>query len=242
VGRRAAVPVRRGRAAGRATRSAICSSPASGSGSGDAVSGLDMVGKLLDVQGRVLPMASVPLDIEADVIGLDPDRPDEVTRRPGPGERRQVPRRAGGAAGARRPARLPRVGGGDPAGRPHRAGARDPGSPSVLVHLLVPETGRGDPHDASASRILTMNLVPADETQPASPRRTTWRSSPSTRPDCGWTPSCATHLRRRRSAPAPGTPPRWGRSWCRRPLRASDGSPRHDVNRLASVYSDVIGH
>ena len=26
------------------------------------------------------------------------------------------------------------------------------------------------------------------------------------------------------------------------PLRVLDGSPSHDVNRLASVYSDVIGH
>ena len=26
------------------------------------------------------------------------------------------------------------------------------------------------------------------------------------------------------------------------PLRASDGTPRHDVNRLASVYADLIGH
>lgn len=35
---------------------------------GDEVKGLDWVGKLLHAHGRVLPMASVPLDIEADVI------------------------------------------------------------------------------------------------------------------------------------------------------------------------------
>ena len=44
---------------------------------GDPVAGLDMVARLLGAKGRVLPMASVPLDIEADVIGLDPDKPDE---------------------------------------------------------------------------------------------------------------------------------------------------------------------
>ncbi len=34
---------------------------------GDTVAGLDLVGELLGSQGRVLPMAAVPLDIEADV-------------------------------------------------------------------------------------------------------------------------------------------------------------------------------
>lgn len=34
---------------------------------GDQVAGLDLVGELLGAQGRVLPMANVPLDIEADV-------------------------------------------------------------------------------------------------------------------------------------------------------------------------------
>ncbi|MFT4299961.1 MAG: uridine diphosphate-N-acetylglucosamine-binding protein YvcK [Aeromicrobium sp.] len=42
---------------------------------GDHVAGLDLVGDLLGSQGRVLPMAAVPLDIEADVHLLSaPDR------------------------------------------------------------------------------------------------------------------------------------------------------------------------
>jgi uncharacterized cofD-like protein len=42
---------------------------------GDHVVGLDLVGELLGAQGRVLPMASVPLDIEADVhLRSAPDR------------------------------------------------------------------------------------------------------------------------------------------------------------------------
>ena len=35
----------------------------------DAVEGLDMVAAMLHVEGRVLPMAAVPLVIEADVVG-----------------------------------------------------------------------------------------------------------------------------------------------------------------------------
>jgi len=38
----------------------------------DPVAGLDMVGELLRTRGRVLPMSSVPLQIEADVLGLAP--------------------------------------------------------------------------------------------------------------------------------------------------------------------------
>jgi uncharacterized cofD-like protein len=42
---------------------------------GDHVAGLDLVGDLLGAQGRVLPMAAVPLDIEADVhLTSAPDR------------------------------------------------------------------------------------------------------------------------------------------------------------------------
>lgn len=42
---------------------------------GDQVAGLDLVGDLLGAQGRVLPMAAVPLDIEADVhLRSAPDR------------------------------------------------------------------------------------------------------------------------------------------------------------------------
>ena len=42
---------------------------------GDPVAGLDWVGRLLRVTGRVLPMAAVPMDIVARVEGLDPAAP-----------------------------------------------------------------------------------------------------------------------------------------------------------------------
>ena len=47
---------------------------------GDEVAALDLVGKLLRAQGRVLPMSVVPLDIEAEVAGLDPGRSGEVRK------------------------------------------------------------------------------------------------------------------------------------------------------------------
>jgi len=42
---------------------------------GDTVLGLDWVGRLLGAHGRVLPMASVPLELVAQVQGIDPEFP-----------------------------------------------------------------------------------------------------------------------------------------------------------------------
>lgn len=43
------------------------------------VRGLDLVGKLLNTRGRVLPMCEIPLDIEATVLGADPEAPEEIS-------------------------------------------------------------------------------------------------------------------------------------------------------------------
>ncbi|KRF11676.1 hypothetical protein ASG90_18105 [Nocardioides sp. Soil797] len=45
---------------------------------GGHVNGLEWVARLLDARGRVLPMATTPMDITADVRGIDPTRPDDV--------------------------------------------------------------------------------------------------------------------------------------------------------------------
>jgi uncharacterized cofD-like protein len=46
---------------------------------GDHVAALDWVGRLLGARGRVLPMALTPMDITAQVRGLDPSAPDSLT-------------------------------------------------------------------------------------------------------------------------------------------------------------------
>jgi uncharacterized cofD-like protein len=45
---------------------------------GDPVRGLDLVGRLLGARGRVLPMAAEPLEIVAEIVGHDPDRPGQA--------------------------------------------------------------------------------------------------------------------------------------------------------------------
>ena len=125
---------------------------------GDPVVALDEACQLLGVTGRVLPMAAEPLDIEADVAGLD-------------GDSDTLRRIRGQVAVATTPGRVQRVW-----LRPQRPQAcaeavcavqdadvvvLGPGSwfTSVLPHLLVPDLA--DALDGTvARRIIVLNLVP----------------------------------------------------------------------------------
>ncbi|MCI2418562.1 uridine diphosphate-N-acetylglucosamine-binding protein YvcK [Saccharopolyspora sp. K220] len=128
---------------------------------GDPVEVLDQACRLLGVRGRVLPMSTVPLDMSADVVGLDSD-PDAVRTIRGqvaiastPGRVKQVRLHANGAD--------------QPAACPQAVQAvldadlvlLGPGSwfTSVLPHLLVPQL-----HEAlvstTARRFVVLNLVP----------------------------------------------------------------------------------
>jgi uncharacterized cofD-like protein len=138
---------------------------------GDTVAGLDWVGRLLRTQGRVLPMAAVPLDIVAEVEGADPARPHEVTRVRGQAECATTPGRV------RSITLLPS----DPPAVPEAIAAVHaadwvifgPGSwfTSVLPHLLVPELAAAL-QETRASRMVALNLVPQPgETEGFSPHR-----------------------------------------------------------------------
>jgi uncharacterized cofD-like protein len=141
---------------------------------GDPVAALDEARRLIGVSGRVLPMSAEPLEIEAEVAGLD--------------ENGAVRRIRGQVAVASTPGQVQRItlhtmG---PSGAPPRAceqavdavlGADvvflGPGSwfTSVLPHLLVPGL-----HDAlvrtAATKVVILNLVPQPgETAGFSPER-----------------------------------------------------------------------
>ncbi|NLE97171.1 MAG: uridine diphosphate-N-acetylglucosamine-binding protein YvcK, partial [Propionibacterium sp.] len=130
---------------------------------GDEVAALDMVGDLLRTRGRVLPMSSVPLEIEADVMGLDPFAPDELNTLTGQAT----------VAKARATVQAVRIVPENPPARPEAVEAileadavvLGPGSwfTSVIPHLLVPDllAALGE---TSAQRILVLNIAPADET------------------------------------------------------------------------------
>jgi uncharacterized cofD-like protein len=141
----------------------------------DPIAALEAAGALLGVHGRVLPMSLRPLDIEADVIGLDSDP-------------RAVRRIRGQVAVATTPGRVQRIRL-HPMGHPQDpptacpAAVRavldadvvllGPGSwfTSVLPHLLVPELHEALV-DTAARKVLVLNLVPQPgETAGFSPER-----------------------------------------------------------------------
>lgn len=204
----------------------------------DPVAGLDMVGALLRTQGRVLPMAAVPLTIEADVVGSDPDRPDDLSLLRG----QATVAKTGGDVRAVR--LLPP----DPPARRESVDSvldadhvvLGPGSwfTSVIPHLLVPELADAIV-STRAQRILTMNLVPADETDgfPASRHLEVLADHcPELRLDVVIVdPTFAVD-----------DPPleRFTRSLGARlvveNVRMRDGSPRHDPHRLAAVYAGLM--
>jgi uncharacterized cofD-like protein len=138
---------------------------------GDAVGGLDWVGRLLGAQGRVLPMSAVPLDITAEVLGNDPAEPDALTT-----VRGQV-------AAATATGDVVRVSL-DPEDPPACEESLEavrtadwvvlgPGSwfTSVIPHLLVPQL-RDALQESSARKLVVLNLVPqAGETEGFSPER-----------------------------------------------------------------------
>jgi uncharacterized cofD-like protein len=123
------------------------------------VEGLDWVGRLLGAQGRVLPMAGVPLDISAQVRGADPDRPDDVETVRGQVEVASTP-------GLVESVELVPA---DPPACPEAIDAvhaadwviLGPGSwyTSVLPHLLVPEL-QAALTKTGARRCVTLNLAP----------------------------------------------------------------------------------
>lgn len=206
---------------------------------GDPVAGLDMVARLLKAEGRVLPMASVPLEIEADVIGLDPLRPDEISYVRG---QEQV---AKTTAEVRSVHLTPH----DPPACPESLASvweadwivLGPGSwfTSVIPHLLVPDLARAI-LQTKAKRLLTLNLEPAGETAGFTAARhieLLAEHAPHLRLDVVLADSRFAaddpHL-----ASYAGS---LGAELVVADLAARDGSPRHDHLRLAAAYAEIMG-
>jgi uncharacterized cofD-like protein len=206
---------------------------------GDPVAGLDMVARLLGAKGRVLPMASVPLDIEAEVIGLDPRLPDEPAIVRG---QERVAKTTGEVRAVRV---LPH----DPPACPESTEVvleadwivLGPGSwfTSVIPHLLVPKLAHSI-LQTQAKRLLTMNLEPAGETAGFTAARhieLLAEHAPHLRLDVVLADrrfaSEDIHLADRAHS--------LGARLVIADLAARDGSARHDPLRLASAYAEIMG-
>ena len=202
---------------------------------GDTVEGLDWVGRLLGARGRVLPMAAVPLEIEADV--LDTDGVAQIVR----GQSTVAVTRCRIQQIRLLPER--------PAACPQAVEAvmsadwiiLGPGSwyTSVLPHLLVPELAAAL-YETPARRLVTLNLSPemgetagmgaADHLRALAQHAPGLRidavvADPSAVPDVG---------------PVIDQAEAMGARLLLRQVRTGDGAARHDPLRLAAAFRDVF--
>ena len=207
---------------------------------GDTVQGLDWVARLLGAHGRVLPMASVPLDIVAEVEGADPDRPDELT---------MVRGQVACATTTGRVRSISLI----PANPPacpeavHAIGAADwvvlgPGSwfTSVLPHLLVPELATALV-GTSARRLVALNLAPQPgETTGFSPHahlEVLADHAPALSIDVVLADRAATRGATAELEKAAGL---LGARLVLADLAMDDGSARHDPRRLAGAFAQIF--
>lgn len=204
---------------------------------GDHVDGLDLVARLLQAQGRVLPMSLVPLDITARVECAPGAAPIEV--------RGQVEV----ASSQGRVLELA-LDPSEPPACPHALEAihsadwvvLGPGSwfTSVITHLLVPDLRRAL-ETTPARRLLVLNLAPqTGETEgftPESHLQVLRQHAPDLRIDAVLAdPSALVDpeaLRRAASA--------MGAELVVADVASDDGTPRHDVSKLQGAYAKAMG-
>ena len=134
---------------------------------GDTVEGLDWVGRLLGARGRVLPMAAVPLRIEADVVdAAGATRARSSGRAPSPSTTGTI---VAGPPGAVRPAGVP--GGGRRRSRPPTGSCsvRAPGTRRCSRTCSSPGCAEAL-HRTSARTIVTLNLASGESGETAGMR------------------------------------------------------------------------
>ena len=207
---------------------------------GDTVQGLDWVGRLLGAHGRVLPMASVPLDLVAEVEGANPDRPGEITL-----VRGQVA--CASTTGRVRSVSLIPA---DPPACPQAIAAVTtadwvvfgPGSwfTSILPHLMVPELAEAL-LTTPARRVVALNLVPqAGETDGFSPHahlEVLAEHAPGLKVDVVLADRRAAGGYAAELDKAAGL---LGGRLMMTDLAMRDGSPHHDPRRLAGAFAEIF--
>ena len=203
---------------------------------GDTVEGLDWVGRLLGARGRVLPMCSVPLRIEADVVDDS-------------GSVRRVVGQSAVAVTSGTVTQV-RVEPPDPPACSEAVTAiheadwviLGPGSwyTSVLPHLLVP--GLRDALVRTRARtIVTLNLASGESGETAGMRAEQFLEvlrthAPELRVDAVIADPSAVEDVAALAARAADL----GARLLLRQVSRGDGTPRHDPLRLAGAYSDVV--
>jgi uncharacterized cofD-like protein len=206
---------------------------------GDQVAALELVGRLLRAHGRVLPMSVVPLDIEAEVTGFDPDDPTAM---------RTVRGQVKVATATGRVVSVALV----PADPPACPEAIDaildadwvvlgPGSwfSSVLPHLLVPELAKAL-IETPARKIVALNLAPQPgETADFSPEAHLDVLAAHA-PELSVDVVLADERVVAKADTLRAVAADMGGRLVLAPVAMSDGSPRHDPELLAAAYAGIF--
>ena len=206
---------------------------------GDHVAGLDLVGRLLGAEGRVLPMAVTPIDILAEVRGLDPADRDALTTVRGQVE----------VASTDGQVHAVHLDPEDPPACPEAIAAvtdadwvvLGPGSwfTSVIPHLLLPELRRALVQ-SSARTVVTLNLEPqAGETDGFAPEthlEVLAEHAPDLKLDVVLADRASVVDRDQLAEVARSL----GADLVVADLAVGDGTPRHDPAKLARAYAGFL--
>ncbi len=205
----------------------------------DPVAGLDWVGRLLGARGRVLPMAAVPLDIEASVVGVDPADAELVRTVRGQVAVATTPGRVTGV----------RLVPENPPACPEAVAAvhaadwvvLGPGSwfTSVLPHLLVPELSVAL-HTTTARRCVTLNLGPQIGETRGFSADTHLEVLAGHAPDLRIDAVLADPSSVEDADRLAGVARNLGAQLVMRQVGLGDGTARHDPLRLAAAYRDLF--
>lgn len=206
----------------------------------DTVAALDFTARAIGAAGRVLPMSTMPLDIQADVVATDPTDPERSRRIRGQVAVAATPGRVVSVSVL--PERPPACPAALQAIEEADVVVLGPGSwfTSVLPHMLVP-----DMLDAlvttSAVRVVALNLAPQrGETDGFSPQehlRVLHEHAPKFRIDAVVADVDAVVDRHALMS----TVTSLGATLVLAPVAADDGSPRHDPVRFARALAQVPG-
>jgi uncharacterized cofD-like protein len=209
----------------------------------DTVAGLDWAARLLGAEGRVLPMAAVPIDIVGEIGGLVPGDPGALVTMRGQVE-------VAGTSGWVAAVRLDPA---DPPACPESVRAildadvvvLGPGSwfTSVMPHLMVPELAAAL-RKTQARRILTLNVAAQrGETDGFSPGRhlqvlrehADWLRLDRIVVDSGYV-----NAARVEPEELAGAASAFGAELVAAEVADAGGLPRHDVDKLAEVYRELV--
>ncbi|MFS3129518.1 gluconeogenesis factor YvcK family protein [Nocardioides sp. Bht2] len=212
---------------------------------GEHAAGLDWVGRLLDAEGRVLPMADEPLDIEAQVRGHDPAAPDTLTTVRGQKEIALSP-------GSVTTIRLtPPTATASPEALAAIAAADwiflGPGSwyTSVIPHLLLPDL-RQALEEARARKVVVLNLLGEDGETTGYTNvdllAALFERAPELRLDLVLADRAAVQRRGAEADELAAAVASAGGTLVLADIAADDGEAHHDPQKLADACAQIIGN